>query len=129
MVYHNFGNTGIKLSQLGFGLMRLPLRIESKPNAIDRREAKRMLYYAIEHGVNYLDTAYPYHRKTSEDFLGKALTKQYRKKVYVATKLPTWMVKKKSDAQKLFKEQLKFLRTDYFLSQNPIQISPNIEKI
>jgi predicted aldo/keto reductase-like oxidoreductase len=93
--------------------MRLPLRFEFKPKEIDRREARRMLYYAIDHGVNYLDTAYPYHRRTCEDFLGKALTKEYRKKVYVATKLPTWMVKKKTDALKFFKEQLKLLRTDY----------------
>jgi predicted aldo/keto reductase-like oxidoreductase len=112
MIYRNFGNTDIKPSQLGFGLMRLPLRIEFKPEMIDRRKARRMLHYAIEHGVNYLDTAYPYHSGTSEEFLGKALTKGYRGKVYVATKLPTWFVKKKSDPQKFFNEQLKRLKTD-----------------
>lgn len=71
-----------------------------------------MLHYAIDHGVNYLDTAYPYHHGTSEEFLGKALTKRYREKVYVATKLPTWFVKNKRDPKKFFKEQLKRLRTD-----------------
>ncbi len=73
-----------------------------------------MVHYAIEHGVNYFDTAYAYHRQTSEDFLGKVLTKAYRKKAYVATKLPTWLVKKKRDPSKLFNEQLKRIRTDYF---------------
>lgn len=114
MIYRTFGNTGIELSQLGFGLMRLPIREKLKPDKIDRKKARRMLSYAIDHGVNYLDTAYAYHRKTSEDFLGKALTSAYRKKVYIATKLPTWMVKKKSDPARLFNEQLKKIRTDHF---------------
>lgn len=114
MIYRQFGNTGIQLSQLGFGLMRLPIREEFEPSKIDRRGARKMLAHAIDHGVNYLDTAYPYHRQTSEEFLGKALTGSDRKKVYVATKLPTWMVKKKSDPARLFNEQLKRLRTDHF---------------
>jgi predicted aldo/keto reductase-like oxidoreductase len=114
VIYRKFGNTDIELSQLGFGLMRLPIREAFKPNKIDRRGARNMLHYAIEHGINYFDTAYAYHRQTSEDFLGKALTKSHRKKVYVATKLPTWMVKKKQDPTRLFNEQLRRLQSDHF---------------
>jgi predicted aldo/keto reductase-like oxidoreductase len=114
MIYRKFGNTGIELSQLGFGLMRLPIRARFKPDKIDRVRARRMLHHAIDNGVNYLDNAFPYHRQTSEDFLGKALTRAHRKKVYLATKLPTWMVKRKSDSMRLFNEQLKRVQTDHF---------------
>lgn len=114
MIYRTFGNTDIELSQLGFGLMRLPIREQFKPATIDRRRARKMIHYAIEHGVNYFDTAYAYHRQTSEDFLGKVLTKSHRKRVHVATKLPTWLIKKKTDPMKFFDEQLRRVQTDHF---------------
>jgi predicted aldo/keto reductase-like oxidoreductase len=112
MIYRPFGKTGIQLSQLGFGCMRFPLTEQFDPTKIDEVEATEMLHYAIEHGVNYFDTAYPYHRETSEQFTGKALKGGYRKKIHLATKAPMWLVKCKDDMQKYFDEQCKRLQTD-----------------
>ncbi|UCG93073.1 MAG: aldo/keto reductase [candidate division WOR-3 bacterium] len=112
MIYRTFGKTNLKISQLGFGCMRLPLIDENDPTMINETEATNMLHYAIDSGVNYLDTAYNYHRQMSEHFVGKALKGGYRKKVYLATKMPVWLVKGKEDSQKYFDEQLKRLQTD-----------------
>ncbi len=112
MIYRHFGSTGVKLSQLGFGAMRLPLVDAYDPKNINRSEATEMIHYAIDNGVNYVDTAYPYHREMSEKFVGKALKGVYRKKVYLATKMPVWLVKSKGDSQKHFDEQLRRLETD-----------------
>jgi predicted aldo/keto reductase-like oxidoreductase len=112
MVYRPFGNTGITISQLGFGCMRFPLTHIFDPTTIHESEATAMIHYAIDHGVNYLDTAYPYHSEMSERFVGTVLKHGLRKKIYLATKMPVWLVKKKEDQQKLFDEQLKRLQTD-----------------
>lgn len=112
MIYRPFRDTGIKLSQLGFGAMRFPLIDEYDPKTIDGTEATRMIHYAIDNGVNYVDTAYPYHREMSERFVGKALKGGYRAKIHLATKMPVWLVKAKEDSQKHFDEQLKRLQTD-----------------
>jgi predicted aldo/keto reductase-like oxidoreductase len=112
MIYRPFGKTGIKLSQLGFGCMRFPLTEQFDPTKIDEAQATEMLHYAIAHGVNYFDTAYPYHRETSERFVGKALRGGYREKIYLATKAPMWLVTCKGDMQKYFDEQCKRLQTD-----------------
>jgi uncharacterized protein len=93
MQYRTFGKTGQRLSILGFGCMRLPIRGE-KAHLIDEDKAQTMVDYAIAQGVNYFDTAYVYHSEVpfqagmSEVFLGRALKRQ-RQKVYVATKLPS----------------------------------------
>ena len=113
MVYRPFGKTDIKVSQLGFGCMRFPLLDENDPKTIDEPEAKNMLYYAIDNGVNYLDTAYGYHSGMSEVFLGKVLKNGYRKRVFLATKLPLYLIKEKSDTTKYFDEQLQRLQTEY----------------
>jgi hypothetical protein len=112
MIYRPFGKTGVKLSQLGFGCMRFPLTETHDPTKINEAKTTRMLHYAIDNGINYLDTAWPYHRETSEKFVGKALRGEYRQRVYLATKMPMWLIKAKEDSQKYFDEQLKRLQTD-----------------
>ncbi len=112
MVFRTLGETGVKVSRLGFGAMRFPLIDQYDPTTIDEPLATKMLHCAIDNGINYIDTAYPYHRQTSEIFVGKALKRGYRKKVYLATKMPVWLVKSKADAQKYFNEQLQRLQTD-----------------
>lgn len=89
MQYRNFGKLDFQPSALGFGAMRLPLLKEDSPEAeIDEKKATEMLYCAIDNGVNYFDTAYVYHQGQNEVFLGKILTKNYREKVKIASKLP-----------------------------------------
>lgn len=98
------------LSVLGFGCMRLPV---TKDGKIDEKQATDMLRYVINHGVNYVDTAYPYHYGESEPFVGRALQGGYREKVNIATKLPSWLIKSRSDMDRYLDEQLKRLRTDH----------------
>ena len=103
-----------KLSVLGFGCMRLPTRFGGPTSAfIDRDKAVRQIRYAIDNGVNYLDTAYPYHMGNSESFLGEhILTDGYRDKVKVATKLPCFSIRRKEAVESTFQKQLKKLQTD-----------------
>jgi predicted aldo/keto reductase-like oxidoreductase len=83
------------------------------PNkAIDEEEATRMIHYAIDHGINYFDTAYVYHGGKSETLLGKAL-KAHREGVMIATKLPTWLAQTPDDFDRFLDEQLKKLETEY----------------
>lgn len=100
---------GDELSILGFGCMRFP----TKSGAIDETRAIQMIRNAIENGVNYFDTAYIYHAGKSESLLGKALEDGYRERVYVATKLPPYMVNKLDNAKKIVSTQLSRLRTDH----------------
>ncbi len=76
MKYREFGKTGLKVSALGFGTMRLPLLEDGV--TVDEKEAVRIIRHAIDSGVNYVDTAYPYHQGTSEIVVGKALGDGYR---------------------------------------------------
>jgi hypothetical protein len=100
---------GDQLSILGFGCMRLPM-VDGK---IDEGRAIAQIRYAIDNGVNYLDTAWPYHNGESEPLLGKALQDGYREKVKIATKLPTWMVKSREDMDTFLNAQLEKLGTDH----------------
>ena len=111
MQYRTFGKLDWKPSALGFGAMRLPV-IDDNPGKIDEPEATRMLRYAIDHGVNYVDTAYPYHEETSETFLGRALQDGYRQRIKLATKLPSWLVKVAEDCDRYLNEQLERLQTE-----------------
>ena len=101
---------GVETSLLGFGCMRFPVTADGK---IDEPLAEAMLDKAIAQGVNYIDTAYPYHSGESESFVGRVLGKYDRNSFYLATKLPCWHVEKLEDADKLFQEQLTKLRTDH----------------
>lgn len=101
---------GIETSLLGFGCMRFPMTADG---AIDEPLAEQMMDKAIAAGVNYIDTAYPYHGGASETFVGKVLKKYDRKSFYLATKLPCWKVEKPEDVDAIFEEQLTKLQTDY----------------
>jgi len=101
---------GAEVSLLGFGCMRFPTNAEGK---IDREKAEAMMDKAIAAGVNYIDTAYPYHGGESEIFVGEVLKKYDRDSYYLATKLPLWAVHSLEDVDKLFNEQLSKLQTDY----------------
>lgn len=101
---------GVETSLLGFGCMRFPQTPDGK---IDEAEAERMLDHAIAEGVNYIDTAYPYHNGQSEIVVGNVLKKYDRDSFYLATKLPVWLVKTLEDVDKLFEEQLAKLQTDH----------------
>ncbi len=112
MKYRSFGRLDWKPSALGFGAMRLPI-IHDDPGKIDEPEASRMIRYAIDHGVNYVDTAYPYHQDTSEPFLGRALQDGYRERIKLATKLPCWKVEGAGDFDRYLDEQLERLQTEH----------------
>lgn len=101
---------GVETSLLGFGCMRFPTTADGK---IDEALAEQMLDKAIASGVNYIDTAYPYHEGKSEPFVGKVLQKYPRDSYYLATKLPVWKVQKPEDVDTIFEEQLSRLRTDH----------------
>ena len=118
MIYRQLGKTGIDLSILGFGCMRLPV-IDHRPDKIDYPKATQLLHYAIDNGVNYVDTAYFYHagvfgqRGESEPFVGEALSGEWRKKVHLATKMPLFQLRQKEQMDAFLKEQMERLNTDY----------------
>lgn len=117
MKYRKLGKTNEEVSILGFGCMRFP----QKNGKIDEIEATKMLKFAIDNGLNYIDTAYIYHDGESEAFVGRALSGEYRNKVKLATKLPTWLVKSRDDMDKFLHEQLERLNTeqiDFYLIHN-----------
>ncbi|MBN2201502.1 aldo/keto reductase [bacterium] len=119
MKYRPFGNTGWNVSALGFGAMRLPATAsKSGGPAVDEAESVRMIRAAIDGGVNYVDTAYPYHGGVSETIVGKALAGGYRSRVRLATKSPVWLIQKPGDFDRYLDEQLKRLNVehvDYYL--------------
>lgn len=114
MLYRTMPQNGDELSALGFGCMRLPM-VDGK---IDEERAIAQIRKAIDDGVNYLDTAWPYHDGESEPLLGKALKDGYREKVKIATKMPTWLIKSREDMDTYLNAQLERLgvdQIDYYL--------------
>jgi predicted aldo/keto reductase-like oxidoreductase len=104
--------SGEELSLLGFGLMRLPLKAGARE--IDKALALEMVDYAKHRGVNYFDTAYMYHEGNSETFAGEALSRHDRSSYKLATKMPLMLLRQEEDVERIFEEQLKKCRVDYF---------------
>ena len=118
MKYRKIGKTGVDVSALGFGMMRLPTLPLDPGNpkgktGIDEPQAIKIVRHAIDNGVNYLDTAYGYHDGMSEVVAGRALLDGYREKVNLATKFPCWNCKKQEDFDRILNEQLDKLQTDH----------------
>lgn len=118
MIYNTLGKTGLEVSRLGFGTMRLPTKADNSD--IDSEEASKMLQYGIENGINLIDTAYPYHSKelsgngNSEKFVGEFLKENsLRDEVILQTKSPSWLIESHDDFEHYLDVQLEKLQTDY----------------
>ncbi len=112
MQYRKMGSLDWEVSALGFGCMRLPSRRFSLMGA-DLEESKRIIRYGIDRGINYIDTAWPYHLGESEKFLGEILKDGYREKVKLVTKLPMFLVRKTEDFDRYLDIQMERLQTDF----------------
>jgi len=110
MQYRKVPKTGDEISAIGYGCMRFPTRM----GRIDEKKAEEQIRYAIDQGVNYFDTAYPYHNGNSESFLGKIFGNDLdlRNKVKLVTKLPPWSVKTRADMDRILADQLKKMQID-----------------
>jgi predicted aldo/keto reductase-like oxidoreductase len=109
--YRKMGSLDWDVSALGFGCMRLPTSGLRKN--VNEKDAIDLIRESINLGINYFDTAWPYHQGASEVILGKALNDGYREKVHVATKLPTFFVKTEQDFDRYLNSQLKRLQLEY----------------
>lgn len=118
MLYRKFGKTGEMVSILGFGCMRFPTIEGGDMSQIDKEKSMEMVRYAIDQGLNYLDTAYPYHGNgmggsgASEPFVAKVIKDGYREKVKIATKLPSWLIETYEDMETYLDEQLERLEIE-----------------
>ena len=112
MQYRTLGSRVTEeISALGFGCMRFPTL--GTASEIDRSQADPMLKFAIDHGVNYVDTAWPYHGGESEIMVGEVLAGGYRDKILLATKMPMREINESADLDRIFTEQLRKLQTDH----------------
>ncbi|MFX1428396.1 MAG: aldo/keto reductase, partial [Promethearchaeota archaeon] len=109
MKYRKMGSLDWEVSALGFGAMRLPV---NQMMQVNEEESIKMIRYAIDNGVNYVDTAYTYHLGNSEVIVGKALKDGYREKVHLTTKSPIWLIQKREDFDKYLNEQINRLQTN-----------------
>lgn len=118
MEYRELGKTGVKVSPLGFGIMRLPLKNGGRANNdttledMDLEQSIKMVREAIDAGVNYLDTAYNYLNGKSEEITRMILEDGYREKVHLASKSPSWLWREVGDFDRILNEQLERLQTD-----------------
>ncbi len=110
MEYRNWSKNDIRTSLLGYGCMRFPTKADG---TIDEERAEALLNTAKAAGVNYFDTAYPYHNGQSEPFVGRVIAKWDRSSFYLATKMPLWSCKNLDDAKRIFEEQFQRLGVDY----------------
>ena len=111
MLYRELGETGKKISILGFGCMRLPV-VDGKYDQVDMDVAVPLIRNAIDNGINYLDTAYPYHNGKSEEVISEVIKDGYREKVFIADKLPSWMINSRADMDRYLQEQIDRLQTE-----------------
>lgn len=109
MIYHDF--QGKKLSALGFGAMRLPVLADG---SVDVPAVEKMVAYAMENGVNYFDTAWPYHGGMSERIMGRVLGQYPRESYYLADKFPGHQISASYDPAAVFEEQLRRCGVEYF---------------
>ncbi len=114
MLYRPYGKQGFDVSTFGMGCMRLPqITKEDGTTHINHEESIKMIRYAIDNGVNYLDSSYVYNAGESELVIGEALQDGYRKKVHIGTKVPPRILKSKDEMRPILETQLKRLGTDY----------------
>ena len=108
-----FDYKGEKISRLGFGCMRFKT-LDDDNGRIDKETSGKIILKAVDKGLTYIDTAYPYHEKMSEKFVGEFLEENnLRDKIKLTTKLPCWLVKEYDDFYKILNEQLDNLKTDH----------------
>lgn len=110
MQYRPHGLTGVSVSALGFGMLRLPMLADGK--TVDEAQSIRMVRHAIDNGLNYMDTDYVYLGGQSELVTGKALAGGYRGRVYVTSKSPWWIMERPEDFERFFDESHRRLQTD-----------------
>ncbi len=111
MIYRDFQD--IKISELGFGAMRLPV-INGNDSEIDREQTFKMVDIAMKNGINYYDTAWGYHNGKSETVMGEALAKYPRESFYLATKFPGYDLSNMTKIKEIFEKQLEKTSMDYF---------------
>ncbi len=113
MQFRKFEKLGWDVSALGFGAMRFQTKKVGDKDVIDEEIAIPLIRKSIDKGINYVDTAWPYHNETSEIIVGKALKDGYREKVKLVSKSPLWLVQSVKDFENYFNQQLIKLQTDY----------------
>jgi hypothetical protein len=112
MRYRPFGSTGVQVSALGFGAMRLHMDESGGVKKVREEEALAAIRRAFELGVNYIDSGYNYCAHQSEVIVGQAV-RSWRGKVYISTKMPTWLTAGRGDARRFLEEQLRKLQVDF----------------
>ncbi len=112
MQYRKMGSLDWEVSALGFGCMRLPPRKINRLRA-ETDESIQLIRHGIDQGINYIDTAWPYHLGDSERIVGEALKDGYRERVHLVTKLPMFVVRRTEDFDRYLNSQLEKLQTDY----------------